>query len=114
MNQVEVEIKNLVRVLKSMGEKAVASVEELVWMPADTKDKTGTYRLKFFPEILGNENEPSRRPLPTDTPDSPEARSGPGNENAQGVLNPVRHVVRQARQVGLEPTTSRLTGDELA
>jgi hypothetical protein len=29
-----------------------AFVEELVWIPAVPKGKIGTYRLKFFPEVL--------------------------------------------------------------
>ncbi len=86
-----------------------AFIEELVWIPADRKGKSGTYRLKFFPEIFGDRPDAGIEAdnghfggggAPQNPPNT--------NENAP-VLRPVRDLVRKARQVGLEPTTSRLT-----
>ena len=70
-------------------------VEALDWTPADSKGKTGTYRLTFFPDILGG------RDRQDDGPDKGgDGGSGPdgtpqAKKNAP-VLSPVRDSVRKA------------------
>ena len=71
-------------------------IEELVWTPADPKGKTGTHRLKFFPEIFGDPKSSPKGPKNGDSgSDASPGKPPHENENAP-VLRPVRDLVRKA------------------
>ena len=84
-------------------------IEERVWIPADRKGKSGTCRLKFFPEIFGDRPEAGNDPDNGQSGGSgtPETTPPHANENAP-VLSPVRDLSEKTRQEGLEPSTFRL------
>ena len=79
-------------------------LEELVWSPADRKGKSGIYRLKFFPEVINDQEDRSPGPKNGNSGGKGTSDKPPtGIENAP-VLRPVRDLVRKTPQVGLEAT----------
>ena len=87
-------------------------ISAIQWTPADKDGKEGTYVLKFFSEVVrGQDDEEDPQPAPKSEGPEPE-NEGPKATKPSPVLTEnglVRSVSETARQVGLEPTTSRLT-----